>query len=58
MDTSGYSPKSETSSSSTLRHTNPMPVLPTDILDPAVLISIDGILVCPTLEEDDELVNI
>jgi len=35
-----------------------MPVLPTDILDPATLISIDVMLVspyCPTLEEDDEL---
>ena len=35
-----------------------MPVLPTDILDPAALISIDVMLVspnCPTLEEDDEL---
>ena len=32
LDPSGYSPKSDTSSSSTLCHTNPMPVLPTDIL--------------------------
>ena len=40
LDPSGYSPKSDTSSSSTLRHSNPMPVLPTDILDPAALISI------------------
>ena len=28
LDPSGYSPKSDTSSSSTLRHTNSMPVLP------------------------------
>ena len=56
MDPSGYSPKSETSSSNTLRHTNPMPVLLTDVLDPAALISIDVMLVspnCPTLEEGD-----
>ena len=54
---SGYSQKSDTSSS-TLCHTNPIPVLPTDILDPSALISIDVMLVspnCPTLEEDDEL---
>jgi len=35
-----------------------MPVLPTDILGPVVLISINVMLVspnCPTLEKDDEL---
>ena len=58
MDPCSYSPKSDTSSSSTLAHTNPMPVLPKNILDPAALISIDVMLVspnCPTLEEEDEL---
>ena len=63
LDPSGYSPESDTSSSSTLRQTNPMPGLPTDILDPTALISIDLMLEspnCPTLEDDDEqkIVNI
>ena len=63
LDPSGCSPKSDTSSSSTLRQTNPMPVLPTDILDPTALISIDVMLEspnCPTLEEEDQqkIVNI
>ena len=41
-----------------LSHTNPIPVLSTDILNPAALISIDVMLVspnCPTMEKDDKL---
>ena len=63
LDPSGYSLESDTSSSSTLRQTNPMRVLPMEILDQTALISIDVMLEspnCPTLEEDDEqkIVNI
>ena len=58
LDSVGYSPKAGCTSPPTLRYTSPTSVLPTDILDPAALISIDVMLVspnCPTLEDNDEL---